>query len=84
MAEFQEINAYESLTITNSPTWWKQISRIFKPSEIDILRQFSSFQKSDHAILQKISWEAKMYMTALINITYYECCCCRRVYVVTL
>ena len=65
--------------IKNSPTWWKQISRVFKHCEIGLITQFFSFQKSEDAILQEISWEAKCYMESLKNIEYYDCCSRRRV-----
>ena len=47
--------------IANSPTWWKQISKVFKSSEIDPHDQFSTSKKFDYAILQEINREVKRY-----------------------
>ena len=38
--KLSEIRAFSLKTISNMPTWWKQISQVFKPLEIDILDQF--------------------------------------------
>ena len=65
--------------IEKSSTWLKQISSIFKPSEIGILDQFSTLKKDNYIILQEISREGKYYMADLINIEYVKCCCVWRV-----
>ena len=36
------------------PPWLKQISKVLKPEEIDILDQYATFLKTDHAIRQEI------------------------------
>ena len=80
IAECRKIGAYRLKTISKMPTWWKQISKILTPSEISLLNQFCIKKKTDQAILQEISREEKYYMTVLMNIKYFECCCGKRVW----
>ena len=80
IAEYQTIGAYRLKTISETPTWWKQISKILTPSEIGLLNHFCTKSKTNQAILQEISREEKYYMTVLMNIKYFECCCGKRVW----
>ena len=54
VAGYQEIYAYRLKTILNMPSWLRQISKVLKPEEIDILDQYSTVLKPDYAIRQEI------------------------------
>ena len=84
IAEYQTIGAYRLKTISETPTWWKQISKILTPSEIDFIYQFCLKAKTNQAILQEISRDEKYSITVLMNIKYFECYCGKRVWFIRL